>query len=207
MREHKNARVEHGPNRIGRASKKVPKKKQGNPRKNKPGNKSKPNKSNPVFIANRKIRKDNVGVRYRDNAGRFVSKRKWESINLPKRKTSKKRKVYYTEKERFFTEGMRYEYREFELTDYAPETFEKLIGDVLSESKPHPSVFHTVVEYTTEDDILGTFSTRFLPFRLQKGDEASNEIFALAGEYQVSTIDKITLYATYALQDGKNVKR
>jgi len=155
-----------------------------------------------------KSRKSSSRIIYKDFKGRFTTKAKWESENLPKKKRVKKsRRPAYVEKERFTTEGMRYEYREFELRDYAPETIERLIDDVLTETKPHPSVFHVVVEYTTEDDILGTFSTRFMPFRRGLGRRASDEVYALAGQYEVATIDRITLYATYSLKDTYNVER
>lgn len=124
----------------------------------------------------------------------------------PKRKFKKG----IREGETFFTPGLKYEYREFFLPDYTPESIANVIEVVKKEPRPWPVAFYVVLEYEAEGGGSGQVGTSFYRFNTENAVDASEHCEQLEGNSSKSEdivrVTKITMLCTYNRVERKNAK-
>jgi hypothetical protein len=147
----------------------------------------------------------------------LAAKRGWKTRkkNLRKKiskKVTKPRKGKFrkgiSEGKTFFTPGLKYEYREFFLPDYTPESIASVIETVKKEPRPWPVAFYVVLEYEAEGGGSGQVGTSFYRFNSENAQDASEHCEQLEGNSSKSEdivrVTRITMLCTYNRVERKN---
>jgi hypothetical protein len=168
----------------------------------------KTSKAIPRRIKHRRNRISKQG-RFRDSKGRFTTRKKWERLNLPKKKRKQKPKSKankWVEGDEYVTPGFRYRYRQFELLNWSPENIQSVIDFIVVEGEPQPIFFYVHVEYKDKDGVDQDFGTPPYEWDVSSAGIAADDLDGLAMEYQFDTAITIEMLVSYSITNKLDEK-